>query len=100
MSLSRQRLRNAMPAMLPIWGLRAELPARDRAQEKANPSADPTTIAVKTSGSAMTRQLLRKVSCTAGYSSERAELFRAHPDSEDKVAQPPGIGPDVDQAEA
>jgi hypothetical protein len=43
--------------MLPIWGLRAELPARNWAQEKAKPSADPTTTAVKRSGSRTVRQV-------------------------------------------
>jgi hypothetical protein len=40
-----------------MWGLRAELPARDCAQEKAKPSAVPTTAAVKRSGSMTIRQV-------------------------------------------
>jgi len=83
-----------MPAMLPMWGLRAELPALDWTQEKAKPTADPSTTAVKRSGSATVRQLLRNVSSMA----RRPQIYlRAHPDSEDqRVARPPsGIGPNV-----
>ena len=35
--------------------------ALDKSQEKMKPSADPTTIAVRISGSAISRQLLRKI---------------------------------------
>jgi hypothetical protein len=48
-----------------MWGLRAELPVLEWAQEKAKPSADPTNTAVKRSGSTTVRQLLRNVSSMA-----------------------------------
>ena len=52
-------------------------------QAKAKPSAAPTTIAVKTSGSTMDRQLFRNVS-SMGLSFFTRQACGAHPDGEDR----------------
>src|SRR5512146_110601 len=94
MSLSRRRLRVRWPAILPIWALRAGLPAAETGtQEKEKPSADPTTVAVAMSESAKDRQLLGKGSSMAQCPSNRQSggLTRT---ARTKVTQPPsGIGP-------
>jgi hypothetical protein len=83
MSLSRWRLREFDGQRFSQYGAATDnYHAPQSAQEKAKPSADSTTIAVKINGSAKNRQLLRNVSSIMQRLSNF--LKGAHPDSEFK----------------